>query len=360
MESKIRDLKIQLRHELEYRKVTVDDVLDELTFLPMELKGEYEDCITKEMKKSKRYRSVRQLFQVLINPLTTFLDYKLIHHLISVFGGSQLKQDMADYINKVSDFKKKRTVAELMDHWNGVEDKSVNFKELEVRFGEDPTKCTLERLDKHRKRFCGRYKLSELIMILIFLKPGSYSAVWQIPNVLFGVDKESAIQTDHAFVAEERIISVIIAGKQIYPGTCTCYTANITCHCLMTYSMGQRKVNRYCIHAVCICGHTIASVEEEGFDISPAYLFFLFSRNPREHEYSNLWPQVCSHKSHMHSFTSVYPCECYIICATCSIIARHKRMHLDNITCACGHGVVRIYCITHKCDVDKIAFQPNS
>ena len=28
-------------------------------------------------------------------------------------------------------------------------------------------------------------------------------------------------------------------------------------------------------------------------------------------------------------------------------------MHLDNITCACDHGVVRIYCITLKCDVDK-------
>ena len=250
LESKIRDLKIQLHHELGYRKVMVDDVLDELTFLPMELKGEYEDCITKEMKKSKRYRSVRQLFQVLINPLTTFLDYKLIDHLISVFGGSELKQDMADYVDKVNDFKKKTTVAELMDHWNGVEDKSVNFKELEVRFGEDPTKCTLERLDKHRKRFCSRYKLSELVMILIFLKPGSYSAVWWIPSVLlFGV--ESAIQTDHAFVAEERIISVIAAGKQIYPGTYLCYTAYIICHCFMTYSMGQQKVNRYCVHAVC-------------------------------------------------------------------------------------------------------------
>ena len=227
LESRIRDLKIQLRLELEERGVTVDDVLDELTFLPMELKGEYEDCVTKKKKKSKRYRSVRQLFQDLINPLTTFLDYKLIDYLISVFSGSQLKQDMADYVVDVSNFKKETAVAELIDHWNGVEDKSVNFKELQVRFGEDPTTCTLERLDKYRKRFCSRYKLSELVMILIFLKPGSYSAVWRIPSILFGADKESSIQTDHAFVAEERIISVIIAGKQIYPGTCTCYTANI-------------------------------------------------------------------------------------------------------------------------------------
>ena len=38
-------------------------------------------------------------------------------------------------------------------------------------------------------------------------------------------------------------------------------------------------------------GHTIASLEEEGFDILPAYLFFLFSRNPRVH-----FIQICGHK----------------------------------------------------------------
>lgn len=198
--------------------MTVDDVLDELTFLPIEVKSEYDDSVTNKLEKSRGCRSVRQLFQEIINPLTTFLDYHLLDHLVVLFCSSQLKQDMADYVFDVNDFMRETTVAELMDHWNGIDDRTLDFKELEVRFGEDPTKCTLEKLDKFRKRFCSRYKLSEFVMILICLKPGSYTAVWQIRSVLYSSMIESSIQTNDPFMDEEGVLSVAIAGKQIYPG----------------------------------------------------------------------------------------------------------------------------------------------
>ena len=221
LEDKIQNLCDQLRSELDEKGVTADDVLDKMTFLPIKLRKEYQDRITKKIEeKSTCSESIRQLFRFLINPLTTFLDYHLLEYLISKFGSSQLKQDMADYVVNVNKFKRETTVAELMDHWDGIEDKTLNFKELEVRFGEDPTKCNLERLDKYRKRFCSRYQLSQFVMVLIFLKPGSYIAVWQIPSFLFGDALESAIQKDDPFMDEERILSVAIAGKQIYPGTC--------------------------------------------------------------------------------------------------------------------------------------------
>ena len=226
LEGKIRKFISQLQRELKKEKIMTDDVLDALTFLPIELKVEYEDCIYKKMERSTACSSVRQVFHILINPLTTFLDYQLLEHLISVFGGSQLKQDMAGYVDEVNDFKKETTVAKLMDHLNGIEDKTLNFKELEVRFGEDPTMCTLEKLDKHRKKFCSRYKLSELVMILICLKPGSFIAVWRIPSILVCDTMESAIRKDDPFMDEEGILSVAIAGKQIYPGIC--YVTNST------------------------------------------------------------------------------------------------------------------------------------
>ena len=221
LEDKIENLCDQLRSELEEKGVTTDDVLDKVTFLPIKLRKEYEDRVTKKIEeKLTCSESIRQLFRFLINPLTTFLDYQLLEYLISKFGSSHLKQDMADYVVNVNKFKRETTVAELMDHWNGIEDKTLNFEELEVRFGEDPTKCNLERLNKHRKKFCIRYQLSEFVMVLIFLKPGSYIAVWQIPSVLFVDAIESAIQKDDPFMDKERILSVAIAGKQIYPGIC--------------------------------------------------------------------------------------------------------------------------------------------
>ena len=223
LEDKIENLCDELRHEVEEKGVMADDVLDKMTFLPIKLRKEYQDRVTKKIEeKSTCSESIRQLFRFLINPLTTFLDYQLLEYLISKFGSSQLKQNMADYVVNVNKFMRETTVADLIDHWDGIEDKNLNFRELQVRFGEDPTKCNLELLNKHRKKFCSRYQLSEFVMVLIFLKPGSYIAVWRIPSVLFGNALESAIQKDDPFMDEEGILSVAIAGKRIYPGTCTC------------------------------------------------------------------------------------------------------------------------------------------
>ena len=218
LEEVITTITSQLCREMGENGVTVEDLLHKLTMLPVALRREFQTSITREIATfGDTYKSISHAFHLLINPLTTFLDYKLLEHLISKFGSSQLKQDMADYVDDVTDFKRETTVAELMDHWDGIEDESMKFTELQVRFGEDPTKCTLERLDRFRKKFCSRYKLSELVMVLIHLKPGSFIAFWRIPTVLVGDITESVIQRDDPFFDEEKILSISAAGKQIYP-----------------------------------------------------------------------------------------------------------------------------------------------
>ena len=225
LEGRISKLTKQLLQDIEGESITADDILDELTLLPVALRREYQESIKKEMHnitlhvESSANRSIRYIFRLLINPLTTFLDYKLLEHLISTFGNTKLQQDMAVYVDDMNKFKKETTVAELMDHWDGIEDQSLNYSELKVRFGEDPSECTLESLDKRRKRLCSRYRLSELVMVLIHLKPGSFIAVWRIPNLIVGELMESTGQMDDTFFDEDNIWSVFIAGKQAYPTT---------------------------------------------------------------------------------------------------------------------------------------------
>ena len=227
LEGKISKLNKQLLQDLQNESITADDILDELTFLPVALRAEYQETIKKEMTNVMFHvessalpnRSIRYIFRLLINPLTTFLDYKLLQHLIFKFGTTKLQQDMTYYVDDVNKFKHETTVAELMEHWNGIEDQSLNYAELKVRFGEDPSECTLESLDERRRRFCSRYRLSELVMILIHLKPGSFIAVWQIPMQLVGELMECTGQMDDTFFDKETIQSVFIAGHQAYPMT---------------------------------------------------------------------------------------------------------------------------------------------
>ena len=213
LEESITNLTSQLCLELEISGVMVEDLLNKQMIMPDRLRREFQDCLSRDITTfGDIYKSIRHAFNLLINPFTTFLDYKLIEYLISKFGSSQLKKKMVDYVNDVTNFKKETTVAELIDHWDGIEDQSMKFTELQVRLGEDPIKCSLERLDIFRKKFCSRYKLSELVMILIHLKPGP-------PTVHFGDITESVIQGDDPFFDEEKILSISVARKEIYPAS---------------------------------------------------------------------------------------------------------------------------------------------
>lgn len=218
LEGRFSALSKQLLCDLKDNGTTADDLLDELTLLPVALRREYQESIKKELSEveSRASRSVRHVFHHLINPFSTFLDYKLLEHLTSKLGTQQLKQDMALYVADVSKFKHETTIAELMDHWDGIENQSLNYIELKVRFGEDPTKCTLEKLDKYRKKFCSSYKLSELVMILIHLKPGSFIAVCRIPTLL-GNELMESIRLKHTKNKDDDILSLSLAGKQVYP-----------------------------------------------------------------------------------------------------------------------------------------------
>ena len=240
LQEEIIPLTSQLRSELEKNGITGDNLIDRLTLLPVEIKREYQESVNKQVGEyGDNCKSVRHVFHLLINPLTTILDYKLLEYLISRFGSAQLKQQMAKYVEKVNNFKREVTVTELKDHWKGVEDKSVNFTELRVRFGEDPTKCNLESLDNHRQRFCSHYKLSEFVMILLCFEPGSIIAVWQIPSVLIHVITESVFQTDDPFFDEEKILSISVAGKEIFPvcsdeATCLLLKVIHSIYCMCT------------------------------------------------------------------------------------------------------------------------------
>ena len=218
LEESVANLNRNLRRELVETNVTTEDLFDALTFLPIAFRREYQESIKREMLQVKTFESIDPIFYFIVNPLTTFLDYKLLQHLISKFGSSQLKQDMVEYVDDVEKFKDEITVAELMDHWEGIEEKSINFSELQVHFGVDPTTCTLKELDDYRRRFCARYRLSEFVMILIYLKPpGSFIAVWRIPTIL--IDELTGLinQMDRTFFDEENMTSISLAGEQIYP-----------------------------------------------------------------------------------------------------------------------------------------------
>ncbi len=198
-------------------EITADELIDVLTSLPFDLKGEYQQSITKVMNTHGSLDSISKVFHSIINAHVTFLDYGILEHLISNFGSAQLKRDMDAYVVDITNFKRETSLEELIDHWPGKEDATLDYAEIRARFGLDPIKSKLFELDSFRRNFCSRYHLSEFVMALISVRRGSFIAVWRIPTVLVDQVIESTSQMDNRFFDNENVLEMSVAGQQIHP-----------------------------------------------------------------------------------------------------------------------------------------------
>ena len=85
MEEQFGAIHDQFLTELTNTGVSVDRLLQALTLLPLTLRKQYESTIQGMLPELENKEVVRNLFHRL-NPLFTFIDYKLLQHLVSKFG----------------------------------------------------------------------------------------------------------------------------------------------------------------------------------------------------------------------------------------------------------------------------------
>ena len=217
LQRQFRGLHRRFRSELNERRVSVDDVLAELTLLPIECCKEYESLIQQKLPVLEENTRITTLFNRL-NPLFTFIDYRLLQHLISNLGSTELKEDMTSYIDTVQEFMRGTTVGDVLNHWPGDEESHANFSKLRAKFKDDPKTYTLERLNNFRRKFCSRVRLSEFIFGLISLEPSeSFFVTWLIPTVVVTQLSKSIHQVERSFYESVHILSISINEKQLYP-----------------------------------------------------------------------------------------------------------------------------------------------
>ena len=181
----------------------------------MVLRNEYEKSIQEKIPTLERADNIRKLFCHL-NPLSSFIDYHLVEHLVEEFGSEQLQEDMSAYVKLVQVFYDETTVEQLMDHWPGRRDIPPHFEELRAVIGEDPGTFTLRRLDNLRKEFCSEVRLFETVLILKrFGRKNSFLVCWVVPSV-FVPQLKSAIIRLRRFFQRESIFSVTVGTHRLY------------------------------------------------------------------------------------------------------------------------------------------------
>ena len=228
LQRQFRGIHRRFRSELNERRVSVDDVVAELTLLPIECCKEYESLIQQKLPMLEESTRITTLFNRL-NPLFTFIDYGLLQHLISNLGSTELKEDVTSYVDAVQEFMHQTTVGDVINHWPGDEESHASFSKLRAKFNDDPKTYTLERLNNFRRKFCSRVRLSEFIFGLISLEPSeSFFVTWLIPTVVVTQLSKSIHQIEHSFYESEHILSISINEKQLYPPPSAASIASLT------------------------------------------------------------------------------------------------------------------------------------
>ena len=215
-EDQFRNLQKEILRQLIASNVNTLTVINSLTLLPTKLKKEYEKAITESLSSFIQKRTIQELFFHL-NPLFSFIDYGLLEYIIKEYGDDLLKKGMKTYCNDIRLFMKQTTIKELIDCLPGQKETPPNFEVLKAKIGEDASKCTLERVNTLRKRFCAEVKLSEIIFCLIALEDSnSFIVSWLVPSILVPDLMESLRNVEESFFNMENIISLSVGNRLMY------------------------------------------------------------------------------------------------------------------------------------------------
>ena len=135
LEDQFDSLQTRIIHELSAKPdMTVKILLSNLTSLPLSLRKEYESFIAKRISIMRTETQIEDLFIFHIKHLTSFIDYKLIEHLIKKFGSGALKKDMQSYCSKITFLNE--TIKQLAEYLPGQAEAPPKFS-LEVDLHEE-------------------------------------------------------------------------------------------------------------------------------------------------------------------------------------------------------------------------------
>lgn len=147
----------------------------------------------------------------------TFLNYRLLGHLIQKLGDTKLKQDMNSYVSEMNAFMKEATVSKMMIYLMDDDETHMHYATVKVTFKESVSVCTLERLSNFRIKFCEKVWQSEIMFRLKMLKleeDSSFSATWLIPNVAIHKVMEAALNHIEPNFYEEEKVTILSLDDQ--------------------------------------------------------------------------------------------------------------------------------------------------
>ena len=160
-------------------KVEPHILLSRVTCLPVSARPQHRSFIEEKLTNITPPETFAKIWSIL-NLYWDFLNYGLLEHVINKCGSEGLKQQMQDYVDQLSAFKKRTRLCDFIESWPCRDDgpPEDRLKKVVVKMGHEWSQCTLQDVESFKKALVHKFFLPEFDIILQKVERGCVCVTW--------------------------------------------------------------------------------------------------------------------------------------------------------------------------------------
>ena len=198
-------------------KMKPEDFLSQVTCLPPSDRTQHRSFVEKKLTHIPPPITFVNIWTIL-NLYWDFLNYGLLEHVIINFGSDGLKQQMQDYVDKLSTFKQTTRLCDFIQSWPCRDDGPPEdlLKKVVVKMNHEWSQCTLQDVESFKKALVHKFFLPKFDILLQKAEKGCVCVTWLTSPSTATLLQQNLANIETEFFKKHGIDAVTIDGHDVY------------------------------------------------------------------------------------------------------------------------------------------------
>ena len=191
--------------------------LSRVTCLPVSARSQHRSFIEEKLTNIPPPVTFENIWPIL-NLYWDFLNYGLLQHVINKCASENLKQQMQDYVDKLSTFKQTTRLCDFIESWPCRDDgpPEDRLKKVVVKMKHEWSRCTLHDVESFRKALVHKFFLPEFDILLQKAERGCVSVTCLTSPSIATLLQQNLANIETEFFKKHDINAVTIDGQDVY------------------------------------------------------------------------------------------------------------------------------------------------
>ena len=222
LEKRFDNIALMAMKDMNTNKVAVTALCCTLIHLPCNMKNEYHFFVRKSKTELKKSQTIDEIF-LIAGEHWDFLNYSLLHHIISRHCSSEVSKEMDKYVKRICTFRKGTLLKDFSEVYRRkpkIYDDEL--RELVTVHKIDWDTATLEVAENFRNDITSELCLFDFVLFIAQVSHGSVEITWLVPESVVTCIQE-AIMPSSSSMRKHNVTKVTIDGFICYldiTGTC--------------------------------------------------------------------------------------------------------------------------------------------